>query len=203
MMKRFKKPKKESTDISTRYLYVSGAGDSLGSDKLEMLFRSISTIDYEGIVIIPDKRYCFVIYKTIESAQKAMMLLGDRPIEEYDNIRLYIKYAEEDDSITNTTTTGTIIEPEDCSNTDNINVPGFYLFHDFIDDKTEEMLYDHFSKEGTTTAIITTTTTTTTAATTTTTTTTTTSTTTTTTSTTITTIIIIIIIIRLPMGTNT
>ena len=174
MMKRFKKPKKESTDISTRYLYVSGAGDSLGSDydKLEMLFRSISTIDYEGIVIIPDKRYCFVIYKTIESAQKAMMLLGDRPIEEYDNIRLYIKYAEEDDS---TTSTGTIIEPEDCSNTDNINVPGFYLFHDFIDDKTEEMLYDHFSKEGTTT---------------------------TTTCITII-IIIIIIIIRLPMGTNT
>jgi len=78
-----------------------------------------------------------------------MKLLGDGPIKEYDNNRFYIKYAEEDDSVTsNSNTTGVSVEPEDCNNTDDIIVPGLYLFNDFIDNETEEMLYKYFSQEG-------------------------------------------------------
>lgn len=77
-----------------------------------------------------------------------MELLSDGPIKDYDNIKLYIKYAEEDDSINTNTNSGLSVEPEDCSNTDDITIPGFYLFTDFIDIDTEEILYEYFSKEG-------------------------------------------------------
>jgi alkylated DNA repair protein alkB family protein 8 len=111
----------------------------------------IDELQFEDIYSIPEKRYCFVVYKTIESAEKAMKILGDCPLKAYDNIKLYIKYAEEDDSTNTTTTnnnnTGLSIEPEDCSNTDNIKIPGLYLFTDFIDNGTEEILYEYFSKE--------------------------------------------------------
>ena len=69
-------------------------------------------------------------------------------IKDYESIKLYIKYAEEDDSTTNTSNTGLTIEPEDCTNTESIKLQGFYLFTDFIDNDTENILYDFFSKEG-------------------------------------------------------
>lgn len=102
------------------------------------------------VIRVPDKRYCFVVYTTIEAAEKAMKLLGHDPIKEYDNNRLYIKYAEEDDNLTtnNSNNTGISVEPEDCNITDDIIVPGFYLFNDFIDNETEEILYNYFSQEG-------------------------------------------------------
>lgn len=81
---RFCKPRLNSCGevSSTRFLYVAGVGEDMGSEKsaLATFFSAFGELDLsydgEGIDMVPNRRYCYVCYADISSAEKAMAFLN-------------------------------------------------------------------------------------------------------------------------------
>ena len=76
---RFPKPKNsQAKPVATRYLYVSGLGDSLKIDLeiIRTIFAHFGSLqeDHEDppVYMPPERRYCFIIYRDVVSATKAL-----------------------------------------------------------------------------------------------------------------------------------
>jgi alkylated DNA repair protein alkB homolog 8 len=135
MSSRFKKPRHGKGDIPTRFLYVAGVGDGLGTDAsmLERIFGVHGRI--EEIIMPPAYRYCYICFSNVDDAEKARGALSGSRVEGL-TTNLYIKYAEED---VEEKTVGPP-EPECTSESININVPGCVVLENFVSEEEEETL---------------------------------------------------------------
>jgi hypothetical protein len=73
---------KAGPNETTRFIYVSGVGDAFHTDPemLRTLFSSYGELDYSSaldpIYFVDGRRYCFVLYKLVESAELATKAIG-------------------------------------------------------------------------------------------------------------------------------
>lgn len=137
MASRFCKPKIDSPP--TRFLYVSGAGDQLGTNPslLMEVFGRFGELAEDRIEFIKGKRFCFIIYVDTESAIRARDNLSDTSIPELGEIKVHIKFAAE------VVPSQGIPEPECTSTTEHTSIPGMSLVENFINEDEETILLDH------------------------------------------------------------
>jgi len=81
----------------TRFLYVAGVGEDMGTDVQLLIdvFSRFGPLEAPCIEMIKGKRYCFVIYHEVNDAIKAKEELGDQPNELLGVNKIMIKYAKE------------------------------------------------------------------------------------------------------------
>jgi hypothetical protein len=68
--------------MSTRFLYVAGIGQEMKSDKVAVtrFFESFGELDYstgDAVDMIPDRRYCYICYRTLAAAESAVAFVSD------------------------------------------------------------------------------------------------------------------------------
>jgi hypothetical protein len=99
---------KAGPNETTRFIYVSGLGDAFGTDPeiIRTLFSTWGELDYSSAIdpvyFVEGRRYCFVIYRQVKSAEAATKALGESkelPEEVLKNLpegtsRFYIRYAK-------------------------------------------------------------------------------------------------------------
>jgi alkylated DNA repair protein alkB homolog 8 len=122
----------------TRILYISNAGDALGTteDELRQVFRAYGDIE---IVLVPEKRYSFAVFGDADAAQRAMqeMQAANAPTlgtNGANRIQLQLRFAEE------ASPPIPVPEPECVSTTDRLEVPGAHIIEDFITSEEEMQL---------------------------------------------------------------
>jgi alkylated DNA repair dioxygenase AlkB len=122
--------KAKSSSGPTRFLHVSGAGSSLGTteENVRAVFDCYGSVDVE---FISERRYCFVIYKDIESAIRATETFQSKVFLQLSTSQLQIRYAEIDTSPLKSP------EPECVSMTNYISVPGCFIIPEFISEDEE------------------------------------------------------------------
>jgi hypothetical protein len=120
---RCKYAKPRNYEGPTRVLYVAGVGDELGTalDSVRAVFAAFGELDDEhgaAIDMVPSKvseyvpwmqssnsliprcvrvyfqRFCFVVYKTVEDAQRAFAALDHVEVPDL-GVQLYLRYAVE------------------------------------------------------------------------------------------------------------
>lgn len=138
-----------SEEEVTRHLYVCGLGSALGStvETVATIFAPYGALDtsqaWGAIDLVPDKRFCFVSFVHKESAQRALESLRASSRGGNSDIRLLVKYAEENK--------GTRIkappEPEDTALSEDLVVPGLHIVENFIDEQEETDLMAVFGAE--------------------------------------------------------
>lgn len=148
---RFCKPRAAGTGSveSTRFLYVAGVGDELGSDATKIrrffaLFGELDNSDGDAVVMIANRRYCYVCFAAAESAAKALDFVSDKAKCTADHLlsaigvpKIVVNYAIEKSSIASTTS-----ELECTSSVRNmgVKIPGCYIVPAFITEGEEEAL---------------------------------------------------------------
>jgi hypothetical protein len=124
---------------STRFLYVAGVGDDMGSDKsiVRDFFASHGQLDDScgGAVDMPAaRRYCYVCFATVADAEKAVAFVnGSECTPDYLNAalgvtKIIVRYAVEKSSLPNAA-------EMECTSSDRnqgIQVPGCFIVPDFI-----------------------------------------------------------------------
>lgn len=100
-----------------------------------------------AICMVPNRRFIYVTYLTVQSAENAMKCISDsRPeeLQEYiDSVnKLSVRYAEKKSNLAKL-----INEIECTSSTDHIHIPGCVLINDFIDEYEENQLLQELAGE--------------------------------------------------------
>jgi alkylated DNA repair protein alkB family protein 8 len=134
MSKRFVKPRVDAPP--TRFLYLSGVGSQMGTNAADLraLFGRYGELEGEGVEMIPDKRFCYVIFLDALSAIDARNALNGVPLPELQGAQMYIKFADE------YAPPQPMPEPECTSMYPDVEVPGLTLIPDFITEEDHERL---------------------------------------------------------------
>ena len=139
---RFCKPRLNSNGeiSSTRFLYVAGVGEDMGSDKLALasFFGTFGELDFsyngEAIDMIPNRRYCYVCYADSSSAEKAMAFLtGERCTPEHllqsiGASKVIVRYSMEKSSLP-------VPSELECTSSERnlgVTIPGCHVIPNFI-----------------------------------------------------------------------
>lgn len=136
---RFCKPKQGDLE-PTRFLYVNGVGDILSIDPnaLQKIFSQYGELDDPYMDYQQGNKFCFIIYKNVESSIKAKSSLQDTVIDSLGNIKIYIRYA------IIASAPQSIPEPDECLDSTIVEkdrmVPGLYVFDEFITPEEESFL---------------------------------------------------------------
>lgn len=158
--KMFVRPTKGNAGLPTRYLYLSGVGSDLGTDPMalhQFLSRfgeleSIGADDEEdnqdelskeasGVYMPPNRRYCFAVFKLVESAIAAHDFFSrNSSVDELGVSQVMAKYSD---------IAGSRGPPEaECtSSTSSVIVPGFTLIENFISEEEEMNLMEEYGSE--------------------------------------------------------
>ena len=134
---RFEKPRvAPSTEATpTRFLYLSGVGHGLGTDEQALidLFSAHGELDDPPVEMVPDKRFCFIIYKEVDSAVTAKRELGNKAIPSMNDIQFIIRYAVE-------RIVSVMPEPEDSIPSSEVSLPGLTVIEEFISEEKERAI---------------------------------------------------------------
>ena len=158
--KMFVRPTKGNAGSATRYLYLSGVGSDLGTDptalhqylstfgELESVVEDNQNEDVDesgksapGIYMPPNRRYCFAVFKLVESAIAAYDFFNQSSsIAELGVSQIMAKYSD---------IAGSRGPPEaECtSSTCSVVVPGFALIENFISEEEEMKLIEEYGGE--------------------------------------------------------
>ena len=140
----FTKPtrRKNAPSAASRHLYVSGLGAALGStvEQITDVFSRFGPLDSSlptGPVNLPaDKRFCFVSYVDICSAEAAYNALKEGKTEPGDEgIRVFADFAE----LYVPKPVGPP-EPEDVALSSHVHIPGLRVVEDFVSEAEEGSL---------------------------------------------------------------
>lgn len=133
-----------TTLLPTRHLYIAGMGSALGHTASQV--REIMTIYGEldedghvrGSIDMPsEKRFCYVSYKQVTSAENAMIDLKTRSLPTLHGATVgIVQYAQE---ITPNDIKGAV-EPEDVASTDHVIVNGCRIWEEWITPEVESEL---------------------------------------------------------------
>ena len=124
----------ETTVQPSRVLYVAGVGHKMNTHKADVLAEFSAFGAVEEVEFVPNKRFCFVIFKETEAATAAIQNLSDRHIERFHG-KLFIQYA-----IENTPRNLCPLEPECVSLTAEVVVPGLEILDEFLTEHEEQIL---------------------------------------------------------------
>ena len=142
---RFEKPRvAPSTEaIPTRFLYLSGVGHGLGRDEQALvdLFSAYGELDDPPVEMVPEKRFCFIIYKEVDSAIVAKRELGNKAISSMNDIQFIIRYAIE-------RIISVMPEPEDSIPSREVSIPGLTVIEEFISKEEERAILGGVCYEG-------------------------------------------------------
>lgn len=136
---RFCKPKQGDVE-PTRFLYVNGISDILSTNPnaIKDIFCQFGDLDDPYIDYQLGNKFCFIIYRQVESAIAAKSSLQETTIESLGNVKIYIRYA-----IT-ASAPQSIPEPDECLDSLIVDsehmVSGLHVFSDFITPDEESFL---------------------------------------------------------------
>ena len=156
---RFCKPRLNAAGLvaRTRFLYVVGVGDELGSDKEKVrnFFSKFGDLDYssgDAIEMVPKRRFCYVCFATSQAAEDALNFVQNSS----DNCssteltipgsssKIVAKYAIEKSSLVAAINQ---IESTTSARNMSVNVPGCHILSDFIDENEENSLLGELTSE--------------------------------------------------------
>jgi hypothetical protein len=136
-----------SAEISC-HLYIAGVGDAFQtkSDQLIVVFQQFGELDDTAVHLVPHRKYCFVSFKSVESAVAA------------------VKFFETSRDMTTLLGVATIavrfaIEkkpssappyPECTSVTDSTILPGCFLLSDFVTEEEHDSILQEFGDDSST-----------------------------------------------------
>jgi alkylated DNA repair protein alkB family protein 8 len=156
--KKFIRPSKREVDKPTRHLYVSGIGHEFKTDisALRTFFSEFGELeepninepdnavgDFGNLYMPLDRRYCFISFKSVDSATAAFNQLNkeDAPIPSLGVTGVLVKFA--------TAAADKSGPPEaDCtSSTDHIHIEGLAVIENFITEEEEEALLNNYGND--------------------------------------------------------
>lgn len=127
---------------STRFLYVAGIGDEMGSDKtvIRDFFGSHGELDYsngDAVDMPAARRYCYISFVTVADAERAMTFVNS-PECTADHLntalgvtKIIARYAVEKSSLT----PASEMECTSSERNRSVHVPGSAILPDFISGK--------------------------------------------------------------------
>jgi RNA recognition motif-containing protein len=145
---RFVKPKTDSGEEPTRHIYVSGIGHHFSTPKttIKALFEEFGPLEAgdRAIEYSDGRKYCFVSFQSIESAMNAQLAYNESaslPTElpGLQGRKIHIRFAQEYSSPDTLPRKTTPPEAECTTTTEDVCIPGLYLFEDFISEEEENM----------------------------------------------------------------
>jgi alkylated DNA repair protein alkB family protein 8 len=156
--KKFIRPSKRDVDKPTRHLYVSGIGHEFKTDisDLRTFFSQFGELeepnnsesdndvgDFGDFYMPLDRRYCFVSFKSIESATVSFNALNkeDVSIPSLGVTGLLVKFA------TSAADKSGPPEAECTSSTDHIHIEGLSVIENFISEEEEEALLNTYGND--------------------------------------------------------
>lgn len=138
---RFCKPRLNGAGCveSTKFLYVAGVGDEMGSDRgvIRDFFAAFGELDSSAgdpVEMTPGRRYCYISYESVESAEKAMKFLNSSDcsanylVKKIGVSKIIVRYAVEKSTL------ATTAEMECTSSERNLSIQvlGCYVLPNFI-----------------------------------------------------------------------